>query len=253
MTSPAENIPTHEDPVAHKSSRRYTMAFLGVAGVMLIALGVIYQPFSSEAEISDYKPLQTNMKDQMEFTIDSATGKVEEQAGGELRQLLSLVEKERKEARDARRLSSKGSKSESSSGSSGSKGSKRESEMPSTAPTISPAPSVSLEPTAPTTMPSVMPTMDGSPFGRTPAPTVSPAPSTSFEPTAPTVSPAPSNQPTGSKGSKGSKSEGKGKGKGSSSKSSKSRRERDRRLRDLMDEAEKAETPTFKTGRRQLS
>jgi hypothetical protein len=243
MTAEAENSP-QEDPVVMKSNRRYTMAFLGVAGVLLIALGVIYQPFGSEPEIADYKPVQTNMKNKMEFTIDSATGKVEEQAGGELRQLLSLVERERKEPRDARRLSSK-----SEGKGKGGKSSKSRSEMPSTAPTISPAPSVSSEPTSPTTMPSVMPTMEGSPFGRTPAPTVSPAPSVSSEPTAPTVSPAPSNQPTGSKGSKS----GKGKGKGSSSKSGKSRRDRDRRLRELMEEAEQAEKSTFKTGRRQLS
>jgi hypothetical protein len=222
------------------------MAFLGVAGVLLVALGVMYQPFNSEHEASNIKPAQAQMKDNVEFTIDSATGTVEEQVGGELRQLLSLVEQERAEARNARKLSSKSSSSGKGKGK-GSKSSK--SEMPSTAPTISPAPSVSFEPTSPTTMPSAFPTMEGSPFGRTPAPTISPAPSVSSEPTAPTVSPAPSNAPTGSKGSKSS---GKGKGKGDSDKGSKSRRERDRRLQDLIDQAEEVENPTFKTGRRQL-
>lgn len=248
------NTPPMEEPVemSKSSRRRYTMAFLGVAGVLLVALGVIYQPFNVEHDPSNnIKPTQTQMTDNVVVTVDSATGTVEEQAGSELRQLLSLVERERKEARDQRRLSSKsGSSSSSGKGKGkGSKGSKK-SEEPSSAPSVSPAPSVSFEPTAPTTMPSVFPTMEGSPFGRTPAPTVSPAPSVSAEPTAPTVSPAPSNAPTGSKGSKSSSGKGKG---SSSSKGSKSRRDRDRRLRELIDQAEEAENPTFQSGRRQLS
>ncbi|KAG7353747.1 hypothetical protein IV203_003102 [Nitzschia inconspicua] len=119
--------------------------------------------------------------------------------------------------------------------------------MPSMiAPSISPAPSLSFEPTAPTVMPSA--TMQGSLDGQTPDPTVSPAPSVSTEPTAPIVSLALSNASTSnastvSKGSKGSKSEGR------SSRGSKSRRERDRRLRDLVNNSELSRSHTFHSGR----
>jgi hypothetical protein len=251
MTSKAEAT-TETTPQPANKSRRFAMVLLSVAGVFLVAIGVVYQPFNSEPQITNAKPIQTNMKEQVEFAIDSATGNVEEQAGGELRQLLSLVEKERKEARDNRRKldSHKGSKGESGKGKGkggkSSKGSKKgDSEMPSIAPTVSPAPSISSNPTSPSSAPSYTPTMDGSPAGRTKAPTTSPAPSISSEPTAPTISPAPSNAPTGSKGSKGSKGEYSG--------SKGEKRDRDRRLRELMDEADQAQTPSFKTGRRQLS
>jgi hypothetical protein len=178
-------------PIAapQQGGRRLTMALLAIAGVMLIALGVVYQPINQgERVLTNIESPAAVSNEKAEFTIDSATGKVEQDTGAELRQLLSLVEKEREEARnnyEHRQLSKgkggssggsdsgKGKGSKSDNASKGSKSSK------TSAPTTTPSPSESAFPTAPTSMPSGTPSEEGTGL----EPTGSPAPSESAFPT----------------------------------------------------------------------